>query len=61
MGLDPYDPLVVARRELDLLRKAQMIQNSSGVATLADRRQVSDKVMLILRETGLIEELQEVE
>ena len=48
--------LNVAKAQLDVLRKAQLIQNASGTASLADRRAVADRVMEILLEINLLEE-----
>ena len=47
--------LDLARKELDVLRKAQLILNSSGVAPYEDRRAVAGRVMEVLYEVDLLE------
>lgn len=42
--------------ELVTLRRAQLILNTSNAATFEERRAVTDRVMALLREGGLIAE-----
>lgn len=56
MSVTQTAAMETARKELDLLRKAQLIQNSSGAASFADRKAVANKVMEILYEVHLLEE-----
>lgn len=51
--------LDVAKKELDVLRKAQLIQTASGAASFEDRKAVSGRVMEILYEVNLLEREEE--
>ena len=52
------EQLNAAKRELDVLRKAQLIQNASGAVSLEDRRAVANRVMEILYENHILEEVE---
>ena len=50
------DELERASKELTVLRKAQLIMHSSGVAPYEDRKAISEKVMETLRRIELLAE-----
>lgn len=52
-------PMLELNRELMALRRAQLILNSSPTASMADKRRITERVMALITNYGLLPETDE--
>lgn len=59
MTLDTDTPMMELNRELIALRRAQLILNSSPTASMADKRRITERVMGLMTQYGMLPEAEE--